>query len=62
MGGLTARNVVPWDMLCAPNHKSAAGAMQVNDMLLKQAIEEKREQDARAVEAFGGHLADPEGI
>ena len=27
-------------------------------MLLKEAIEEKREADARAVEAFGGHLAE----
>jgi len=29
-------------------------------MLLKEAIEEKREADARAVEAFGGHPASPE--
>ena len=28
--------------------------MKVKDMLLKEAIEEKREADARAVEAFGG--------
>ncbi|BDF72637.1 V-type ATP synthase subunit D [Oscillospiraceae bacterium] len=33
--------------------------MKVKDMLLKQAIEEKREMDAKAVEAFGGHLDDP---
>ena len=33
--------------------------MKVKDMLLKDAIEEKREQDAKAVEAFGGH-PDPE--
>ena len=33
--------------------------MKVKDMLLKQAIEEKRERDAKAVEAFGGHLDDP---
>ncbi len=31
-------------------------------MLLKEAIEEKREADARAVEAFGGHLEDPESV
>jgi len=31
-------------------------------MLLKQAIEEQRAADARAVEAFGGHLEDPESI
>ena len=31
-------------------------------MLLKEAIEEKREEDARAVEAFGGRLDDPESI
>ena len=30
--------------------------MKVKDMLLKEAIEEKREADARAVEAFGGKL------
>ena len=35
--------------------------MKVKDMLLKEAIEEKREADARAVEAFGGHL-DPDAI
>ena len=33
--------------------------MKVKDMLLKDAIEEKREQDAKVVEAFGGH-PDPE--
>ena len=36
--------------------------MKVKDMLLKQAIEEARAQDARAVEAFGGHLEDQEGV
>ena len=36
--------------------------MKVKDMLLKQAIEEKREMDAKAVEAFGGHLENPESI
>ena len=36
--------------------------MKVKDMLLKEAIEEKREEDARAVEAFGGRLDDPESI
>ena len=33
--------------------------MKVKDMLLKDAIEEKREQDVKVVEAFGGH-PDPE--
>ena len=33
--------------------------MKVKDMLLKEAIEEKREADARAVEAFGGR---PENV
>ena len=28
--------------------------MKVKDMLLKEAIEERQEADARAVEAFGG--------
>lgn len=36
--------------------------MKVKDMLLKEAIEEKREADARAVEAFGGHPEGPEEI
>ena len=36
--------------------------MKVKDMLLKQAIEEARAADARAVEAFGGHLENPESI
>ena len=36
--------------------------MKVKDMLLKEAIEEKQEADARAVEAFGGHLEDPESV
>lgn len=31
-------------------------------MLLKEAIEERQEADARAVEAFGGRLEDPEGV
>lgn len=31
-------------------------------MLLKEAIEEKREADARTVEAFGGRLEDPESV
>ena len=30
--------------------------MKVKDMLLKEAIEEKREADKQAIEAFGGHL------
>ena len=34
--------------------------MKVKDMLLQEAIEEKREADARAVEAFGGRPAQPE--
>ena len=36
--------------------------MKVKDMLLKEAIEERQEADARAVEAFGGRLEDPEGV
>ena len=36
--------------------------MKVKDMLLKESIEEKRAADARAVEAFGGHLEDPESV
>ncbi|KAB4605887.1 V-type ATP synthase subunit D, partial [Bacteroides thetaiotaomicron] len=36
--------------------------MKVKDMLLKQAIEEARAADARAVEAFGGHLEKPEEV
>ena len=36
--------------------------MKVKDMLLKQAIEEARAQDVRAVEAFGGHLENPEEV
>ena len=35
--------------------------MKVKDMLLREAIEEKREADAKAVEAFGRHL-DPAAI
>ncbi|MEG1879475.1 MAG: V-type ATP synthase subunit D, partial [Pseudoflavonifractor sp.] len=31
--------------------------MKVKDMLLAQAVEERRRQDAAAVQAFGGHLA-----
>ena len=30
--------------------------MKVKDMLLKEAIEEKREADKQAIEAFGGKL------
>lgn len=33
--------------------------MQVKDMLLAQAIEEKREADAKAVKSFGGAPGDP---
>ena len=36
--------------------------MKVKDMLLQEAIEEKREADARAVEAFGGRLPGQEEI
>ena len=36
--------------------------MKVKDMLLKQAIEEARAADARAVEAFGGHMENPEEV
>ena len=35
--------------------------MKVKDMILKQAIEDKRRADARAIEAFGGQSA-PQGI
>ena len=35
--------------------------MKVKDMLLQESIEEKRQADAQAVEAFGGHLAEPMG-
>lgn len=34
--------------------------MKVKDMLLKQAIEEQRAANARAIEAFGGHLEETE--
>ena len=34
--------------------------MKVKDMLLKQAIEEQREADERAIEAFGGRTGAPE--
>ena len=34
--------------------------MKVKDMLLKEAIEEKREADERAIEAFGGRTGAPE--
>lgn len=42
--------------------QSAPRLMKVKDMLLKQAIEEARAQDVRAVEAFGGHLENPEEV
>lgn len=32
-----------------------AGPIEVKDMLLKDAIEEKQAKDLKAVEAFGGH-------
>ena len=35
--------------------------MKVKDMLLQESIEERRQADAQAVEAFGGHLAEPMG-
>ena len=35
--------------------------MKVKDMLLQESIEEKRQADAQAVEAFGGHLEEPMG-
>ena len=34
--------------------------MKVKDMLLKEAIQERQEADARAVEAFGGQMEDRE--
>ncbi len=34
--------------------------MKVKDIILKQSIEERREEDARAIEAFGGHLGSEE--
>ena len=36
--------------------------MKVKDMILKENLEEKRAETARAVEAFGGHPEDPENI
>ena len=36
--------------------------MKVKDMLLKESIEEKRAADAKAVEAFGGRLEEPESV
>ena len=36
--------------------------MKVKDMLLKEAIEERQEADVKAVEAFGGHLENPEEV
>ena len=45
------------------NERSATiRLMKVKDMLLKESIEEKRAADARAVEAYGGHLEDPESV
>lgn len=35
-----------------------AGPIKVKDMILAQAIEEKRRQDEAEITAFGGHLAD----
>ena len=38
------------------NERSATiRLMKVKDMLLQEAIEERQEANARAVEAFGGH-------
>ena len=49
-------------MKLAENERaSTIRLMKVKDMLLREAIEEKREADAKAVEAFGGHL-DPDAI
>ena len=36
--------------------------MKVKDMLLKEAIEERQEADVKTVEAFGGHLDDPQDV
>ncbi|BDF66258.1 V-type ATP synthase subunit D [Pseudoflavonifractor phocaeensis] len=36
--------------------------MKVKDMLLQEAIEERQEADVKAVEAFGGHLDDPQDV
>ena len=36
--------------------------MKVKDMILKENLEEKRAETAKAVEAFGGHPEDPENI
>ena len=44
------------------NERSATiRLMKVKDMLLAQAIEEKRQADARAIEAFGGGLGESSG-
>lgn len=45
------------------NERSATiRLMKVKDMILKETIEEKREADVKAVEAFGGHLDDPSAV
>ena len=45
------------------NERSATiRLMKVKDMILKESIEEKREADVKAVEAFGGHLDDPSAV
>ena len=36
--------------------------MKVKDIILKQSIEERRQEDAQAIEAFGGHLEEPDEI
>lgn len=52
-----------WGFVSFTNLVNWSGSnMKVKDMLLKESIEEKRAADARAVEAFGGRLEEPESV
>ena len=57
----TRRRVNALEYVKIPQMANTIRLMKVKDMLLQESIEEKRQADAQAVEAFGGHLAEPMG-
>ena len=54
MGEWRGKSVDKWDCLCYIGAEHEGGTMKVKDMILKEALEEKRVETAHAIEEFAG--------
>ena len=62
MGGWRGKSVDRWDYLCYAGTRWEGYPIKVKDMILKEALEEKRAETARAVSDFGSGGEVPQGV